>query len=256
MALKRARDTQAPVPALSLDCLEEVCLRCPVDDILRLRQTCRAFKELIDKSDKIWSVKLREDYALELAPAAVSQHAAISSTSAAAPLSRRWQLPVRVRLLPMVPMPDPSRVVPSPCWLPQRASDGLAAFARKVYEASSDGYVRYQGAFVDGGVDYDIVKYWVRLGPWVRELGGLVHGGVLALHTGPPRRSLSPAELRPHAGGRPLPKRWGSVLQQHLIECELHRPAAGEDPLPCAGPSSGHMPLGPGREAQRAGGAL
>ncbi|KAL6766209.1 hypothetical protein ACKKBG_A35115 [Auxenochlorella protothecoides x Auxenochlorella symbiontica] len=51
---------------LSLDFFEEVCMRCSVDDILRMRQTCRMLKDLIDNSKRLWLQRLHADYGLEL----------------------------------------------------------------------------------------------------------------------------------------------------------------------------------------------
>lgn len=51
---------------LSADCLEEVCMRCTLDELLLLRQTCKWFRDVIDSSHKIWVARLRQDYGLNL----------------------------------------------------------------------------------------------------------------------------------------------------------------------------------------------
>lgn len=63
---KQSMEEDNMASRLSRDCLEEVCKRCTLDEVLLLRQTCKWFRDVIDSSHKIWIFRLSRDFGLRL----------------------------------------------------------------------------------------------------------------------------------------------------------------------------------------------
>ena len=169
--------------ALNRDALEEVFLHCSPEDLLALRATCSAAADLLDSNEKVWLSKLRESFGLNLKVCAGvecmcegARRIARLTGLALGPGGAAGRTVERRAFLLNV---SPERVgtrhsqeldTARPAFLAPRhhhqmrchplaqalAADSDALFvrlARRVFEASRAQQLRFQGVFVNGGVD-------------------------------------------------------------------------------------------------------
>lgn len=143
---------------LNRDALEEVFLHCDPSDLLALRATCKLAARLLDDSEKVWLTKLRESYRLHLkvrwqvprsdaslhfVPGMLTDVGMAAEGLQGATVSRSG---THIRKDARYPLRRPQAVTPS-------AYGVFLRLARHVFEASPAQQLRFQGVFVNGGVD-------------------------------------------------------------------------------------------------------
>jgi hypothetical protein len=147
--------------ALNRDALEEVFTHCSPADLLAAAQTCRTAADLLHRSERVWTAKLRESYGLGLKVGAGCGGVGRCCLVHCADTDQRRQKQAAAAggggALDRATRTTTCCLGCCPCCpalQAQAGGDGLfVRLARRVYEASRAQQLRFQGVYVGGGVD-------------------------------------------------------------------------------------------------------
>ena len=147
--------------ALNRDALEEVFVHCAPADLLAAAQTCQTAADLLHRSERVWTAKLRESYGLGVKVGGLRRQwvggagCHCKACAAGGGNSRRLRQAGVGRLCHQHTMCWRACWPHCPALQAQAGTEpGLfVRLARRVYEASRAQQLRFQGVYVGGGVD-------------------------------------------------------------------------------------------------------